>query len=634
MANDVSAKEVVVDNIDRLTPATEAGFVDENFYSCVVEASGKTDGTVLTNTELSNITELICKNKKVTDITGIEKLTGLTSLNLMENNLSKVDLSNNPSLIYVELSGNPLITSIDLSKNVSLKEIYFRNDSIKSIDLSNNVNLENLDLGINELEKIDLSKNTNLKYLYLGSNKLTEIDLSNNINLIEVTLSANKLSNLDTSKNSKLIKFYASSNQLISLDLSNNSSIERMDISSNKISSVDISNLINLKAVALSANKLTSLNVHNNTLLESLYASSNQLTNIDVSKNTNLINIDLADNKISNIDVDNNLKLDYLKLSKNKLSSINVKNNTLLRELTLSANQLSNIDLSNNVNLKELYISSNNLTNLDLTKLSKLVSLNAVFNRFDNLNIPYPENITSLAVETKWIDGYDFNKFSNLKDIRLIDYYIIPVYGTKFQVSNLSKYKSNNVSYNEYVLYTDFNREGSSYVNSSDTLNGKLGNALKYRVCSTNISGYHSYCGGEDVFDDITKIVVDNNVSADGIENYSGIVYYEGYREFRFMSLTSDKYLIDESKSVIDVGGDADDKIKSNLKVSYKDAVIDIDGNNLKVSYNGEVIREFTLERTDNPGTGVLEIFIVSGVLVICIISILLIRKRNLDNRI
>lgn len=634
MFNDVSVKKVVVHNIDRLTAATEAGFVDENFYSCVVESSGKTEGSVLTDVELASINELICKNKKVNDITGIEKLTGLTSLNLMENNLSKVNLSNNPNLVYVELSGNPLITSIDLSKNVNLKEIYFRNDSIKSIDLSNNVNLENLDLGINELEKIDLSKNTNLKYLYLGSNKLTEIDLTNNINLIEVTLSANKLTSIDISKNTNLIKFYASSNQLSSLDLSNNDSIERMDISSNKISSIDISNLTNLKAVALSANKLTSLNVKNNTLLESLYASSNQLTSIDITNNTNLINIDLSDNKISNIDVDNNLKLDYLKLSKNKLFSIDIKNNTLLRELVLSANQLSSIDLSNNVNLKELYISSNNLTNLDLTKLSKLVSLNAVLNKFDNLSISNPSNIIDLVVEADWIANYNFDEFTNMKSLRVVDYYVVPVYGTSFNKYNLSKYKASNVSYNENVLYTDFDKDGSSYIHSSDTINGSLGSTLKYRVCATNISDYHNYCGGEDVFDNITKIVVDSNVSANDIENYSGIVYYEGYREFRFMNLTSDKYLIDESKSIIDVGGDSDDVIKSNLNVSYKDAVIDINGNSLKVSYNGELIREFTLERIDNPGTGSLSIFITIGVMIICFIGVVIYKRKALDNRI
>ena len=238
-----SMRQVTVNNLDKLTAATDAGFQDEKFYSCIVEAAGKTEGTVLTDSELASIDTLICKNKGVTNISGIEKLTSLTSLNLEENDLSSIDLSNNTKLMYLNLSDNTDITSIDLSKNVDLKEIEFENDSLNSIDLSKNVNLEKVNF---------------------DCNKLTSINLSNNINLVDVTLSANKLNSVDISKNSKIIKFYASSNQLTSLDLSNNTSIERMDISLNKISSIDISKLTNLKAVALSANKLSSLRNFNN----------------------------------------------------------------------------------------------------------------------------------------------------------------------------------------------------------------------------------------------------------------------------------------------------------------------------------------------------------------------------------
>lgn len=542
-------KEVVVKRYNKLmTAASEAGFKDENFYACITDSLGKTSDVTLTDDELASIDELICKSKGIIDVSGIEKLSNLTKL--------------------------------DLEKN----------------------NIEN-------------------------------IDLSNNVGLIDVTLSANKLSNIDVGKNTNLVKFYVSSNQLTSLDLSNNDNIERMDISLNKISSIDISNLNNLKSVALSANKISSLNVRNNTLLESLYASSNQLSSIDVTNNTNLINIDLSDNNLSNIDIKNNTKLKYLKLSKNKLSSIDIKNNTLLEELVLSTNQLTNIDLSTNTNLIELYISSNNLTSLDISKLSKLAHLNVVFNNFDNLSISNPSNIIDLVVEADWIANYNFDEFTNMKSLRVVDYYVVPVYGTSFNKSNLSKYKASNVSYNENVLYTDFNKDGSNYVHSSDTINGSLGSTLKYRVCATNINGYHNYCGGEDIFDDITKYDLDNNISVNGLSNFSGIVYYEGYREFKFINLTSDKYVIDEEKSIIDVAGDSDDVILSNINNSLKNSNIDIDGNKLRLSYNGEILREFTLNRVNNPSTGILEILIVMGLLISGIIGIVIYRK-DLENKV
>lgn len=542
-------KEVVVKRYDKLmTAASEAGFKDENFYACITDSLGKTSDVNLTDDELASIDELICKSKDIIDVSGIEKLSNLTKL--------------------------------DLEKN----------------------NIEN-------------------------------IDLSNNVSLIDVALSANKLSNIDVSKNTNLVKFYVSSNQLTSLDLSNNDNIERMDISLNKISSIDISNLNNLKSVALSANRISSLNVNTNVLLESLYASSNLLSSIDITNNNNLINIDLADNSLSSIDVKDKTNLKYLKLSKNKLTSIDIKSNTLLEELTISGNKLTSIDLSNNTNLKELYISSNNLDNLDISKLSKLAHLNAAFNNFDNLVIDNPTNIIDLVVEADWIKEYNFDEFTNMKSLRVVDYYIVPVYGTSFNKSNLSKYKASNVNYSENVLYTDFNREGSSFIHSSDTVNGSLGSTLKYRVCATNISGYHNYCGGETVFDNITKIDVDDNVSVDGLGNYSGIVYYEGYREFKFINLTSDKYVIDEEKSIIEVGGDSNDVILSNINSGLKNANIDIDNDKLRLSYNGEILREFTLNRVDNPPTGIIDTLIVIGILISGVIGIVIYRK-NLENRV
>lgn len=588
--NEIDKKDIIIHNQVKLSAATDAGFKDENFYSCVLDAAGKTAGTVLTDEELLGITELICKNKKVSDITGIEKMSNLVSLNLMENNLSNVDISKNTNLTYVELSGNLDIISIDLTKNTKLKEIYFKNDSLKSIDISKNTSLENLHIGSNELTSIDLSNNPNLKYVVLSANKLTSVDLS---------------------KNTYLVEFYASSNQLSSLDLTNNTNIERMDVSLNKIGSINLSKLTKLKSVSISANKLNSLDVSNNILLESLYASSNNLSSINISMLSNLINLDLHGNKISNIDL---------------------SNNTELTHLLLSTNQLSTIDLSKNVNIEELYISSNNLTSLDLSKLTKLTYLNAVLNRFDTAPKVNSNNIVGLAVEANWLDDYDFNVFSKLNSLRVVDYYIVPVYGTSFDVSNLSRYKSNNVTYKENVMYSDFNERGSSYISNASTIKGSVNGKAEYTICSTNISGYHNTCG-KDLPTNV-EFKYDDNVIVNGIDNYSGKLFYEGYREFRFVTLASDKYVIDEDKSIIDVGGDSDDVIKQNIKNSLNRSVLEINGDKLSLKYNGNSIREFTLQRVDAIPTGSLTMYLVIGIMIIGIIGIFISKNVTSKNKI
>ena len=100
-------KEVIVERYDGYMSASEAGFKDEKFYACVTETLRKTSDDILTDDELATVEELICKNKGVVDVSGIEKLASLTQLNLMENNIENIDLSKNVNLMYVELSGNP-----------------------------------------------------------------------------------------------------------------------------------------------------------------------------------------------------------------------------------------------------------------------------------------------------------------------------------------------------------------------------------------------------------------------------------------------------------------------------------------------------------------------------------------------
>ncbi len=526
--SDYKTNSVTIESIRYLTGASDAGFADENFYKCVVDTYNEKNSTslttndVLTDEQLSTIDELICKNRNVMDISGIEKLTNLTGLNLMENKLSDVDLSKNTSLMYVELSGNPDITSIDLSNNVNLKEIYFRNDSLKSIDLSNNVNLENLDLGANELTSISLVNNTKLKYVKLISNQLSSLDLSNNTNLIE---------------------FSAYNNSISSISLPDCDTLKILDLHGNKISNIDVSKYVNLE------------------------------------------------------------------------------------ELSLSANELSSIDLSQNINLTELYISSNDLRSLDISNLENLTSLNAIFNDYENVVISHPEKITDLAIEADWIDDYNFSNFTNLNSLRIADYVIVPVYGTTFEVSNLSKYKTSELNYNEYIMYSDFNNRTSDYVYTSNSINSDLGSTLEYTICATNVSGYHNSCGN-DLPGDVT-FTFDDNVTASNLSSYSGIIYYEGYRVFRFMSLSSDKYVIDEENNTIDVGGDSDSNILSNIAVSFDDAVVNIQDDTLYVYYNDELLKSFNLLRVVNPKTGSLYIYLILGLLVISLGIIFYLRKRK-----
>ena len=88
----------------------------------------------------------------ISDLTGIEAFTALTSLNCNENNISSLDVSNNFALL-VELRCriNHLI-SLDVSNNTDLTYLDCSRNELSSLDVSNSTKLEKLICNYNQFE--------------------------------------------------------------------------------------------------------------------------------------------------------------------------------------------------------------------------------------------------------------------------------------------------------------------------------------------------------------------------------------------------------------------------------------------------------------------------------------------------
>ena len=376
-------------------PANDA-FEDNTFYSCVVDAYNNANGASkaytdnLTDEELSSITSLTCQgynysdNDKITSAKGVEKLSGLTTLDLHGNNLTSIDLRSNKSLTYLSLDNNQL-TSIDLSSNKSLTYLYLRYNQLTSVNLSNNTSLTDLYLSSNQLASIDLSNNTALKYVYLNSNQLTNIDVSKNTSLTTLDLSDNQLASIDLSNNTSLTALGLNDNKLTSIDVRSNTALTRLDLMRNQLTSIDVRSNTSLTALGLNGNKLTSIDLSNNTTLTYLGLVDNKLTSIDLSNNTSLTDLNLGRNQLTSIDLSNNTSLTNLGLNGNKLTSIDLSNNTSLTDLGLKDNKLTSIDVSNNIALTDLYLTSNQLTNIDLSNNTALTRLFLDNNSFEDI---------------------------------------------------------------------------------------------------------------------------------------------------------------------------------------------------------------------------------------------------------
>jgi gliding motility-associated-like protein len=135
---------------------------DVNFEKALISLgidSGAIDGKVLT-VNVKNLTSLSVTFRNITDLTGIEDFSSLTSLSCEANKL----------------------TSLDVSKNLALNTLYCYSNQITRLDISVNTALTGLGCSNNQITSLDLSKNINLVALSCFNNKLVTLNLKNGNN--------------------------------------------------------------------------------------------------------------------------------------------------------------------------------------------------------------------------------------------------------------------------------------------------------------------------------------------------------------------------------------------------------------------------------------------------------------------
>jgi len=294
---------------------------------------------LVTTAKINTVTGLYVSNEGISDLTGIEDFTALSTLVCANNMLLDLNLTQNTALSLLACQGNDL-TSLDVTQNTDL--IY-------------------LNFVFNDLTTIDVTKNILLETFNGYGNQLSSLDLTHNTALTDLTLLSNKLTSLDITKNVALLKFTCEINQLTSLDVSKNILLTDLNCAQNSIASLDVTPILGLINFNCGFNQLTSLDVTKNTLLSFLIFGKNQLTNIDVSQNTVLDKLWFWDNKMASLDVSKNTILTELYCPTNMLTSLDLSLNTSLTYLRVEDNLLAelNIKNGNNTNVTTFNTTSN-----------------------------------------------------------------------------------------------------------------------------------------------------------------------------------------------------------------------------------------------------------------------------------
>ena len=558
-------------------PANTA-FTDENFYKCVIDNYNRENDTTLgydvslTDEQLGSITNLWCYSRSITNTDGLEKLINLTELDLFNNQLTSIDLSQNINLTRLRLEKNAL-TNIDLSKNTELTNINLSSNQLTNIDLSKNTELTNINLCENQLTNIDLSNNTRLSELYLNSNQLENIDLSQNTKLQHLEITSNKLTNIDLSEN-QLTTLYLDENQLTNIDLSKNTELTDLNLRNNQLTSIDLSENTKLERLDLYSNQLTSLDLSKNANLQELSSSLNQLTSIDLSKSTELMRLFLTSNQLTSIDLSKNTKLQLLNLSKNPLTSIDLSNNTELYYLVLSKNNLTSLDLSQNTKLTNLFLNDNRLASLDLSKNTELTELDLRNNQLTSLDLSNNINLEELSIFDQYKNQTLYrNALSYIDDETLVNLILINGIKGKYITNYTYIGKSGSEHEFEFKYYINWiNASSDKYI---------IDEEKNYIYTGTDIDN-------ETILNNINLTEYDGVVGT--IENNKYIVKYndEILKEFDLVNISSDMF--DLSKDYL-MG--AYDTIINNINVNNSSISLNLVTNKIEIKHDDIVLKSF-----------------------------------------
>lgn len=402
-------------------------------------------------------------------------------------------------------------------------------------------------------------KITNLKGIELLSN-LTSLNLTGNS--IE-TLS------LSSTNNPKLTALYLRSTNIktLTLDDTLTNNLKTLDISKNNLSTDQIKKYIStykrLEKLFIEKNNYNiPLDVSGLDYLTGLWISGNKITGLtgiadkgqkysaaDGSEQTiSLVKLVADSNKMSEINLSGNPNLTYLNISNNLLDKIDLSKNSKLKFLAITSNKLSALDLSANTLLEELYGSLNNLKSIDISKNTALKKL---------------EVDDTSDVSTK----YDLSK---LEYLRTVSKMTLPVYKT-LDVKTVKKFVPSNIKFDDYKVY-----QIADNGEETDVTNKKIAEPS----------------GNEPI-----KLVLRPTSSTNSnITNYNGTYEYGAYYELSYFTLTSKRYKITD-ESII-VSNDDEETIKDNLESSFDDIDYEIEGLTLRLTYDGQTIKEFTLDRT------------------------------------
>ena len=145
-------------------------FPDGAFRQYVADNFDKDKDGALNQTERNAVKEIRISNSGCTSLQGLKYFSKLTDLLCGNNNLTELDVSENPELVRLICYNNSL-TSLNLNKNTKLGSLNCNNNKLTVLDLRENKSLWWLRCNNNCLTSLDLRNNPRIGDLQVGSQR-------------------------------------------------------------------------------------------------------------------------------------------------------------------------------------------------------------------------------------------------------------------------------------------------------------------------------------------------------------------------------------------------------------------------------------------------------------------------------
>ena len=173
---------------------------DPNLRAVVLTALNKPKNDLIIPSELATLTRLAKRNANISNLTGLESATNLTTLDLDENNITDISpVVGLTNLTWLLLGGNNISDISGLAGLTNLTELSLYNNNISDISAVTELsNLRSLWLSGNNVSDISaVAGLTNLTFLGLGENNIIDISpLAGLTNLTSLALGGNNITDI------------------------------------------------------------------------------------------------------------------------------------------------------------------------------------------------------------------------------------------------------------------------------------------------------------------------------------------------------------------------------------------------------------------------------------------------------